>query len=195
MERDNAFYAKDRDAWRKWLQKNHDRERFVWLIIHHKKSDTPSVYYDEAVEEALCFGWIDSKPNKRDAESFYLYFAKRNPKSKWSKINKDRVERMIKAKRMHRSGLQMIRIAKENNTWTALDEVDKLVVPPDMKRAFSKDAQAKANFENFPPSTRRGILEWILSAKKEETRKKRIDETVTLASKNIRANQYTKKAG
>jgi uncharacterized protein YdeI (YjbR/CyaY-like superfamily) len=91
----NSFYAKDRKAWRKWLEKYGEKQSSVWLLIYHKKSTTPSVYYDEAVEEALCFGWIDSKPNKRDEESFYLFFAQRKPKSNWSKINKERVERLI----------------------------------------------------------------------------------------------------
>ena len=92
-----AVSAKDRHVWRKWLEKNHATEKSVWLIIYRKESDTPSVYYNDAVEEALCFGWIDSKPNKRDGESYYLFFAQRKPTSKWSGLNRKRVEKLSAA--------------------------------------------------------------------------------------------------
>jgi uncharacterized protein YdeI (YjbR/CyaY-like superfamily) len=187
-----AYHAPTRKEWRTWLKKNHQTQKSVWLIIYKKASKTPSVYYPEAVEEALCFGWIDSKPNKRDAESYYLFFARRKPKSNWSKINKDRVARLIKENQMQPAGLEMIRIAKETGTWTALDEVDRITLPADLKTRFARNKTAFNNWENFPPSTRRGILEWILNAKKPETRQKRIEETVTLAAKNIRANSYPK---
>src|SRR6478609_1942654 len=91
----SVFYAKARADWRKWLQENHQSEPSVWLIIHHKDNPVPSINYDEAVEEAICFGWIDSKANKRDTESYYQYFTKRKPKSNWSKSNKARAEKMI----------------------------------------------------------------------------------------------------
>jgi uncharacterized protein YdeI (YjbR/CyaY-like superfamily) len=183
-----TFHAKSRKEWRNWLEKNHSSEKSVWLIIYKKESKISSVYYPEAVDEALCFGWIDSKPNKRDENSYYQFFSKRNPKSNWSKVNKEKIAKLIEKGLMHSAGLEMIEIAKKNGTWTALDIVEQLIVPNDLQELFSKNKQAFENWENFPPSSKRGILEWILNAKKAETRLKRIVETVSLAEKNIRAN-------
>ncbi len=183
-----TFYAKNQAAWRKWLEKNHSKETAVWLIIYKKETGIPSIYYPEAVDEALCFGWIDSKPNKRDEESYYQFFAKRNPKSKWSKVNKEKVERLIKTGKMHHSGLSMIELAKKFGTWEALNEVENIIIPPDLEAALKKNPLAKNNFNAFSRSSKRGILEWILNAKKAETREKRIQETVMLAAKNLKAN-------
>lgn len=188
-----TFHAVSKAAWRQWLETNHAVEKSVWLIIYKKQSDTPSVYYDEAVDEALCFGWIDSKPNKRDEESFYQYFAKRNPKSNWSQVNKLKVEKLLNEGKMAASGIEMIELAKKNGTWTALDEVSNILVPQDLDLELRSFTNAFENFEAFPKSVKRGILEWILNAKQPETRAKRIKETAILASQNIRANQYTKK--
>lgn len=186
------LYAKDKMAWYEWLEQNYDKQKNVWLIIYKKNSGTPSITYNEAVDMALCFGWIDSKPNKRDENSFLQFFSQRNPKSNWSKVNKLKVERLIEDGLMAKAGYKMIEIAKANGTWNALDEVDNLVIPPDMETLFQKNLQAKTNFEAFPPSVKRGILEWILNAKQPDTRKKRIEETVNLATENIRANQWKK---
>jgi uncharacterized protein YdeI (YjbR/CyaY-like superfamily) len=188
-----AVSAPTRKVWRTWLAKNHEKETSVWLIIFHKKSRQASIYYDEAVEEALCFGWVDSVSNSRNEESSYLYFAKRKPKSNWSKANKDRVEKLTKLGLIMPAGQAMIDLAKQKGTWTALEVVDQLTIPPDMQKLFDKNKTAEKNFLAFPASTRRGILEWILNAKRSETRQKRIEETVTLAAQNIRANQYVKK--
>ena len=185
-----CFYAKSRKEWRKWLMKNHQSEKFVWLIIHHKESKTPSVYYNEAVEEALCFGWIDSKGNKRDSESFYLFFAQRNPKSNWSKLNKERVEKMTAQGLMTASGQKLIDLAKMNGTWTAMEEIDNLVIPADLKKMFARNKKASKNFEAFSTSSKKIILNWILTAKRAETREQRIKQAVELATKNIKANHY-----
>ena len=197
MNRDSAdvnqpdhVYAEDRQAWRAWLQGHHDKEKNVWLIIYHTKSKTPSVVYDEAVEEALCFGWIDSKPNKRDHESYLLFLAKRNPKSNWSRLNRERAERMLEQGRMTQAGLEMIETAKQNGTWAALEAVQDSVIPQDLEQAFQKSETAWKNFSAFPPSSKRIILEWILNAKRPQTRQKRIDETVELAARNVKANHY-----
>ena len=185
-----TFYAKDAKVWRSWLQKNHGEEKCVWLIIYKKESGQPSVYYNEAVDEALCFGWIDSKPNKRDEESYYQFFAKRSPKSNWSKVNKAKVEKLIKEKRMAKAGLEAIETAKQNGTWNTLDDVDNSILPDDLTKAFLKNTTAKKYFDAFPKSSKKIILEWIQNAKREETRLKRIEETILLAAKNIRANHY-----
>jgi len=188
-----AFYAKNRKQWRSWLEKNGEKEKSVWLIMYKKESEFPSVYYTEAVEEALCFGWIDSKANKRDAQSYYQFFARRNPKSKWSKVNKQRVEQLLTAGLMQPGGLAAIETAKQNGTWTALDEVETLTVPEDLQKALAQNEDAMKYFSAFPRSAKRAMLEWIASAKQEVTRRRRIEETVTLAAKNTRANQYKPK--
>lgn len=183
-----AVHAESAAAWRTWLSEHHGTEKAVWLIIYHKESGVPSVYYPEAVDEALCFGWIDSTPNKRDERSYYVFFAKRNAKSNWSGVNKAKVERLLAEGKMAKAGLEMIAMAKSTGTWTALDGVERLEVPGDLQEAFDANATAFAHWQNFAPSSRRGILEWILNAKKPETRAKRIHETVALAEDNIKAN-------
>lgn len=187
------YHAKNRIAWRKWLEKNHITKENVWLIMYRKESGVPSVNYADAVEEALCFGWIDSVKNKRDEESSCQYFSKRKPKSVWSKLNKQRVEKLSKLNLIYPAGKAMIDLAKKSGTWSALDEVENLIMPDDLKKAFVKNKIACNYFEAFPPSSKKIILYWISSAKQPETRMKRIKETVILAAKNIRANHYTKK--
>lgn len=185
-----TYYAKTQKDWRNWLEKNHQTEKSIWLIIYKKESGKPSVYYSEAVDEAICFGWIDSKPNKRDEESYYQFFAKRNPKSNWSKVNKGKMEKLLKSGLISRAGLESIEIAKQNGTWTALDEVEELIVPADLKNEFENNKVAFDNWEKFPRSSKRNILEWIMNAKQPKTREKRIEETVRLAKENIKANHY-----
>lgn len=185
-----TFHAKTRKAWRTWLEKNHASEKSVWLIIYHKDSTTSSVYYDEAVEEAICFGWIDSIAHKRDDESKYQFFAVRKPKSNWSKANRERAEKMISEKKMQPAGQAMIDLAKKSGAWTALVDVQNSIIPPDLQKAFDKNKTALKNFTAFPPSSKRIILEWIMNAKKSETRQQRIEQTVSLAAKNIKANHY-----
>lgn len=188
-----TFFAKDRKAWRSWLKENGATEKSVWLIIYRKDAQTKSVNYPEAVEEALCFGWIDSKPNKRDEESFYQFFAKRKPTSNWSKLNKDRIKKLTEEGLMTPAGMEMVNRAKQNGTWFALDDVEELIIPADLKKLLSENKVAARFFDAFPRSVKKGILEWILNAKRPETRNKRIEETIQLAEKNIRANQYIPK--
>jgi len=179
-------------AWRAWLETNHAIEKSLFLIIYHKESGVESVYYPQAVDEALCFGWVDSTPKKRDAHSYYVLFARRNPKSLWSAVNKAKVERLLAEGRMAAAGLQMVELAKITGTWTALDGVSALEVPADLAAAFEPLPEARAFFDAFPPSARRGILEWIFTAKQPDTRARRIAETVRLAAQNQRANQWKK---
>ncbi len=188
-----TFHAKSITDWRNWLQRNHASEKSLWLIIYKKSSDSQSVTYNDAVDEALCFGWIDSKPNKRDDESYFQFFSKRNPKSNWSKVNKDKIIRLLEEGRVAPSGMEMVKLAKLTGTWTALDEVENLKIPKDLKNQFDKYPASESNFDSFPKSVKRGILEWILNAKRPETRYNRIDETAKLAAQNLRANQYTPK--
>lgn len=193
VENENTLYANSSDAWRNWLLENHLDKESIWLIIYKKESAIPSVYYPEAVDEALCFGWIDSLANKRDEQSYYQFFSKRKPKSKWSKVNKLKVAKLLQQNKMMPQGLKMVEYAKQTGTWEALDKVDALVIPEEMKQLFKTNKQAASNFEKFPPSTKRGILEWIYNAKQDSTRLKRITETVNLAAENKRALQYQPK--
>ncbi len=184
-----TFYAESRQAWRDWLAQNHEVQRSVWLIIYKKSSGKSTVYYPEAVDEAMCFGWVDSKINKRDAESYFQYFSKRSPKSNWSRVNKNKVTRLTEAGLMTKAGLAMVTLAKQTGTWTALDDVENLVIPPDLQTALAQYDKATTYFNAFPRSAKRGILEWIFNAKRPATRAKRIQQTATLAQQNIRANQ------
>ena len=185
-----TYHAKTGKEWRKWLENNCLSEKSVWLIIYHKDSETKSVYYEEAVEEAICFGWIDSIAHKRDEESKYQFFARRKPQSNWSKANRERAEKMLAQGKMTPSGQKLIDLAKKQGTWEALVDVQNSVVPDDFQKMLNKNKTALNNFLAFPPSSKRIILEWILNAKKDETRQKRIEETVRLAADNIKANHY-----
>ncbi len=181
--------VRSRAALRAWLLLHQEREHGVWLVTF-KKGQGPHVPWGELVEELLCFGWVDSKPRKLDAQRTMLLATPRKPKSAWSKLNKDRVLALTEAGLMKPRGLKMVALAKERGTWSVLDEVDALTIPPDLRAALERAPGALANFEGFPPSTRRGILEWIVQAKKPETRAARIEETARLAAKNERANQW-----
>ncbi len=186
----NSFHPLSRAEWRAWLEQNHTNDKGVWLITYKKATGKPRVDYEEAVEEALCFGWIDSKPNKLDAERSLLWFAPRKTGTGWSKPNKDRVTRMQQAGLMTPAGLAKVEAAKQDGSWSALDAIETLEIPPDLEAAFSANITAWQYFDAFPRSVKRGILEWISTAKRQETRARRIDETVTLAEQNIRANQW-----
>jgi uncharacterized protein YdeI (YjbR/CyaY-like superfamily) len=192
-EGEKTFYAKNRKAWRQWLAKNYGKEKKVWLLIYHKTSETPSVYYSEAVEEALCYGWIDSRPSKHDGESFFLSFSPRKPRSVWSKVNKERVKKLIADGLMHPAGIKMIEQAKSTGMWEALNKIDNLEMPDDLQKALKRNKKALDHFNAFPPSSKKIILGWVHNAKRPETREKRIKEVVSLAAENQRANHYRPK--
>jgi uncharacterized protein YdeI (YjbR/CyaY-like superfamily) len=180
--------AKDRKAWRAWLTKNHDKAKGVWLVMPHKAVAKNEPDYIAAVEEALCFGWIDSVKYKYDEHHAAQFYSPRKSRSKWSVTNHERVERMIKEGLMTPAGQAVIDQAKRNGTWDVLVDAQNKVLPDDLQAAFKKNKKALQHFEGFPPSSKRLILEWIASAKRPETRAKRIAETVNLAAKNIRAH-------
>lgn len=183
-----TFYAKNRKAWRSWLERNGSNESAVWLIIYKKTALKKSAGYVEAVEEALCFGWIDSTANKRDEESYLQLFARRKAGSNWSSINKQRVAKLVDEGLMTQKGLDIILVAKKNGMWEASDKVENLEIPHDLGKGFSANTRAADNFEKFPRSVKKAILAWIQSARRVETRQKRINETISLAEKNVRAN-------
>jgi uncharacterized protein YdeI (YjbR/CyaY-like superfamily) len=173
--------------WRSWLAASGGSVPSVWLVIRRKHSGVPGVLVHEAMEQALCFGWIDSKALKRDGESTYLCFTPRKPRSTWSRVNRDRVARLTAAGLMTPSGQAMVDLARRTGTWDALAEAQDGVVPPDLSLAFGADEVALGHFDGFPPSSRRLILEWIAKAKRPETRQRRIATTVELARENRRA--------
>jgi uncharacterized protein YdeI (YjbR/CyaY-like superfamily) len=188
----NSIHPITRAEWRLWLENNHTRAEGVWLISYKKATGKPRFEYNEAVEEALCFGWIDSKPNKLDEERAMLWFAPRKPNTGWSGLNESRVDKLIRDGRMSPAGLAKVEAAKRDGSWSALDQIEALEMPPDLEQALAANEKAKENFTAFPRSVKRGILEWIASAKKPETRAKRIEEAARLAAENTRANQWRK---
>ena len=174
------------------MSEHHTTSENVWLIRYKKGAGKSTFSYDDAVEEALCFGWIDSLPRKLDEERSMLYFARRKPGSGWSRLNKQRVEKLLAEGAIAEAGLAMIDEAKADGSWTKLDDIENLVIPDDLASAFAAHPPAAGYFDAFPRSVKRGILEWISNAKREGTRKKRIDETAQLAQRNERANQWRK---
>jgi uncharacterized protein YdeI (YjbR/CyaY-like superfamily) len=180
----------DRPSWRAWLAANHRTTRGVWLVTARKGAAQPRIEYDHAVEEALCFGWVDSKPGKLDAERTLLWFSPPNPRSAWSRPNKERVERLTAAGLMAPAGLDAVDEAKRRGTWDILDGVEDLVVPHDLSVALAAAPPGRANWDAFSRSARRGILEWITQAKRPETRASRVDETARRAAVNEKANQW-----
>jgi len=189
-----AIGPPNRDGWRKWLVRNHARKDKVWLILFRKHIGSDLTYV-AAVEEALCFGWIDSKPNKRDADSHYQFFSRRKSRSVWSASNKARVERLVSEGLMMPVGLAAIELARQNGSWTTIDSSEAMQMPEALRKALAKNKKASAHFAAFPPSARKAIFQWIVSAKTGVTVQKRVAETVTKAEQNIRANQWTPPGG
>lgn len=187
------FHAPDRQTWRNWLIENHASAAGVWLIYFKKGSGKPSVSYPEAVEEALCFGWIDSKPNKIDDERYMQVFSPRKAKSAWAKPNKIRIERLIETGLMTPAGFEKIKKAKLDGSWTLLDAIEELIMPAELAAAFLENEDAHGHFEKFPASAKKMIYWQVETAKRSETRAARVKEVVRLAAENVRAFQYVKK--
>ena len=180
------FYPKSQTEWRNWLQENHLSKQAVWLVYYNKKSNIESIPWSEAVDVALCFGWIDSKRISIDKETSHQFFSKRKPKSTWSKINKNKVEKLIEQGLMTEAGFKSIEIAKQNNSWTILDDVEELVIPKDLETEFAKKPTSKDFFFSSSKSTKKIILYWLVSAKTTETRQRRIAEIIDSAEQNLK---------
>lgn len=190
MEESDIFYAKNQTEWRKWLTENHIAKQSVWLVLHDKSSTTTSVTYREAVDTALCFGWIDSKKIKIDAETAHQFFSKRKLVSTWSKINKEKVRQLIEKGLMTNAGLESIEKAKKNGSWTILDEVEELIIPEDLEMAFNKYPGAKEYFLRLSKSIRKMMLQSLVLAKRPETRQKRIEEIAVHAGQKMKPKQF-----
>lgn len=182
----NTVTAPTPAAWRAWLAQNSQSEKEVWLIIHNKDSGVPSIRYHESIEHALCYGWIDSHTRKHDAGSIRLRFTPRRPQSTWSRVNRDRAAKMIAEGLMTAPGQAMIDLAQRTGTWQVVPDEAGSTAPDDLRTLLDRHGAAGQNFDRFPPSSKRMILEWIATAKKPETRQRRIERTVTLAGDNIR---------
>lgn len=178
------YYPPSREDWRKWLEENHDTSPGIWLIYFKKGSKQPTLAYDDAVEEGLSFGWIDSTVNTLDEDRYLQLFTPRKPSSTWSRLNKKRVKKLIKNGSMARAGLEKIETAKKNGSWTILDEVENLSIPPDLEEAFKKNKNAQDNYNVFTDSVKKQILWFVISAKRSETRKKRIENVIEATNRN-----------
>lgn len=176
-----TFCPTSRKDWREWLIKNHLSKQSVWLIYYKKKSNVSSLSWSEAVDEALCFGWIDSKAKPLDEEKFMQFFSRRKPTGTWSKINKEKIKLLMAAGLMAPAGLEIIEKAKQNGSWTILDEVEELILPKDLEKAFKTRPGSKTYFLSLSKSIRKAMLQWLVLAKLPETRQKRINEIVERA--------------
>ena len=180
--------VRSRGEWRAWLEVNHQTSPGVWLVTF-KRGSAHYFPYGERVEEALCFGWVDSLARGLDDTRSMQLFTPRNPKSNWSGANKERVARLTAAGLMAPAGQAMVDLARATGTWTALDDVEAGVEPPDLAAALDAAPGARRHWDAFPPSARRGLLGWLVTAKTSQTRARRIAEIVTRAAQNVRANQ------
>lgn len=181
-----VFHPTSVAHWREWLQQHHVNQQSVWLVCHTKGSGKKSISWSESVDVALCFGWIDSKKIKIDHETSHQFFSKRKAKSTWSKINKDKIKQLISEGLMTEAGYRTIEIAKQNGSWSILDSVDDLIVPEDLSASLNKNPVAKSFFEGLSKSSKKAMLQWLVLAKRPETRQSRILEIVELANQQLK---------
>ena len=171
-----------RSALRSWLATHYQQSESIWLVTYKKQTGSQYLTYDDIVEEALCFGWIDSLPRRLDEARTMLLLSPRKPKSVWSKLNKERVAKLIEQKMMRPPGLEKVKRAKADESWTFLDDVEALIVPEDLVEALSENSMAKETFEGFSDSSKKGILQWLKMAKRQETRQRRLEKIVSKAA-------------
>ncbi len=183
----------DRAGWRAWLIANHATSSGVHLVSWRRGSGQTSVGYEEAVEEALCVGWIDSVAGRLDEQRSLQWFSPRRSTSGWARTNKARVERLIAAGLMLPAGLDAIDEAKRNGSWTRLDDVENLVVPDDLAAALAANPPARERWDSFNRSRRRAILDWISQAKRPETRARRIAEAAESAAQDEVPRQFRRR--
>lgn len=184
------YYAKDRKAWRAWLKKHHNKAPGVWLVYYKKESGKSRVPYADAVEEALCFGWIDSTSRPLDEERYMQLFTPRKPKSVWSGLNKQRVEKLIAGGQMTEAGLEKIAVAKKNGQWEKTDQVEAFVVPDDLAKELKKNKAAQAYYDTLGKTNKKYILYWLNSAKREETRARRVEEIMASLKQGVMPERF-----
>lgn len=176
-----------RARWRSWLKANHGRSTGIWLVVAKKHAE--GLHYEDAVEEALCFGWIDSTVRRMDADYYRQWYSPRKTGSNWSRLNKERVENLIREGRMEQAGKAAIDAAKKDGSWNALDTVEKLELPHDLGKALDRNAKARAAYDRLPPSHKKQYLYWVNSAARDETRERRIAEVVARLAKGIKPGE------
>jgi uncharacterized protein YdeI (YjbR/CyaY-like superfamily) len=187
MRIQEKLHVVTRSAWRAWLEKNHGKAKDIWLIFHKKHTHKPAIAYEDAVEEALCFGWIDSIIKKIDDDQFARRFTPRKTRSKWSETNKGRAQKMIEKGLMRMTGIAKIREAKKSGEWYESHKSStELKIPPFITEALAENKRAREFFNNLPMSAKAQCVGWISSAKREETRKRRLAEAIALFQKNER---------
>ncbi|HEY6144176.1 MAG TPA: YdeI/OmpD-associated family protein [Flavobacterium sp.] len=184
MDKKEHHYFKNAKEWREWLHENHASSKGIYLIFYKVNSKFESMRWEEAVQVAICYGWIDSTVRKLDDDRRIQVFSPRKDKSVWSKINKSYIEKLLKENLIHESGIAKIEIAKQNGSWTSLDAVEDLIIPDDLKLAFEKNEIAFNNYKNFSPSYRKSYLYWLNQAKRQETRSNRITQIIEFCGLN-----------
>ena len=191
MEKEiETFYSANRQSWRQWLQENHSTKQSIWVIMYKKDAGVPTITWSDAVDEAICFGWIDSIKKSVDHQQSIQYFSRRKPTSAWSKINKAKVERLISEGLMTQAGYASVEIAKQNGSWSILDEVEEIVIPKDLDKAFKLHPGSKDFFISLSRSIKKMMLHWVVTAKRPETREKRITELAELAAQKKKPKQF-----
>lgn len=183
--RKEIYFATDTE-WRNWLSENYDSSNGIYLILYKVSSEMASMRWEEAVRVALCYGWIDSTVKRLDEEKRRQLFTPRKTKSVWSRLNKSHIQDLKAKNLMHSSGLKKIDMAKSDGSWTALDDVENLVIPEDLALAFKANQIAYKNYLAFTMSYRKGYLYWLHSGKRKATREKRIAEIIKLCTLNIK---------
>jgi len=190
LDRLPSVEARDQAAWRAWLRRHHRTAPGVWLVYHKKHSTTPSVRYEEAVQEALCYGWIDSLVRALDADRYRQLFTPRKPRSTWSPSNKRRVQELIAGRRMTKAGLATIAAARADGSWESLDTVETLAVPAELRRALAAEGDTLRNFRGYAASIRKAMLFWLSSAKRPATRERRLAKLVAYAAAHTTGREF-----
>lgn len=180
------YYPRSAAHWRRWLHQNHDKKESVWVVFYRQSAQQPTLTWSEAVDEALCYGWIDSVKRPYDEERSIQFFSRRKPKSTWSRINKNKIEKLIAAGKMMEAGHRVIEIAKTNGSWTMLDAVEDLTIPPDLKAALKKQTGAAKYFDSLSRTAKKMALHRLVMAKKPETRQKRIQEILSAIAESLK---------
>lgn len=181
-----TFCPTSRTDWRQWLEENHRSKQSIWLIFYKKKSNKPTISWSEAVDEALCFGWIDSVKKTLDHERSIQFFSRRKPKGTWSKVNKQKIIQLIDAQLMTEAGYEAIERAKQNGSWTILDEIEELLIPEDLEQAFETEPGSKDFFLSLSKSVRKLMLYKVVVAKQQETKQRRIREIIEFAAQKLK---------
>lgn len=190
MREGGRIEPRDRAAWRQWLQDNGASSKGAWVAVAKKGHATAGPSYDDAISEAVCFGWVDSTARKLDGERFEIWFSPRRRGSVWAASNKRRVAEAVENGCMAPAGLEAVARAQRDGSWNLLDEIDALVVPPDLAVALDSNPAASEHFTAFPDSSKRMLLYWIASAKRDTTRASRIEQTIAMSAENVRPEQW-----